>query len=279
MRCNFPPAGTPVDCAFSGGADSTSLLVLAKRHGLVVTAHHVDHGLRPSSSAEAEQAGSLARELGIEFTLCRVTVEAGANLEARAREARRRVIPANAMTGHTADDQAETVLMRLLRGSGMDGLSAMAPGRTHPILALRRFETEHVCQVSGLTPVSDPSNDSAVIWRNRIRSELLPIAAEIFQRDVVPILTRTADVLRDDAALLDELADTLDPTDAQAIAAAPVPLARRALRRWLTVGGYPPDAAAVERVLAVARGSQVACEISPGIRVQRTHQRLRFEPT
>ena len=253
--------------------------MLAKRHGLIVTAHHVDHGLRPSSVVEAQQAGALAHQLGIEFKLYCATVGAGANLEARAREARLRVMPANAMTGHTADDQAETVLMRLLRGSGMDGLSAMAPGRVHPILALRRFETEQVCQVSGLTPVSDPSNDSATIWRNRIRGELLPLAGQIFQRDVVPILTRTADVLRDDAALLDELAAALDPTDAQAIAAAPLPLARRAVRRWLTVGGYPPDAAAVERVLAVARGHQVACEISPRIRVQRTQQRLRIEPT
>ena len=78
-------------------------------------------------------------------------------------------------------------------------------------------------------------------------------------------------------APLDELAAAFDPTDAQALAAAPLPLARRAVRRWLTVGGYPPDVAAVERVLAVARGQQVACEISPGIRVQRTQQRLRFE--
>ncbi len=253
--------------------------MLAKRHRLVVTAHHVDHGLRPSSVVEAELAGSLAHQLGVECQIYRATLEPGANLEARARAARRQLIPANAMTGHTADDQAETVLMRLLRGSGMDGLSAMAPGPTHPILALRRSETEQVCQVAGLTPVSDPSNDSSAIWRNRIRGELLPLAGEIFQRDVIPILTRTADVLRDDAALLDELAAVLDPTDAQAIAAAPLPLARRALRRWLTVGGYPPDAAAIERVLDVASGNQVACEISPGIRVQRTQQRLRFEPS
>jgi tRNA(Ile)-lysidine synthase len=253
-------------------------LVLAQRHGLVVTAHHVDHGLRPGSVAEAEHARSLAQQLGVDFTLHRETVDAGPNLEARARQTRLRLIPANAMTGHTADDQAETVLMRLLRGSGIDGLSAMAPGVTHPILALRRFETERVCHVMELTPIHDPSNESATIWRNRVRRELLPLAGSIFQRDVVPILTRTADVLRDEAALLDELAAALDPTDAQAVAAAPVPLARRALRRWLTVGGYPPDAAAIERVLAVARGHQVACEIAPGIRVQRTQQRLRFEP-
>jgi tRNA(Ile)-lysidine synthase len=254
-------------------------LVLAKRHGLVVTAHHVDHGLRPSSSDEAEHAAHLAQQLDIAFRLYRETVDAGANLEARARDTRRRVLPTNAMTGHTADDQAETVLMRLLRGSGIDGLSAMAPGPTHPILGLRRFETEKVCQALGLSYIRDPSNESTMIWRNRVRGELLPLASEIFQRDVVPILTRTADVLRDDAQLLDELAAALDPTDARAIAAAPLPLARRALRRWLTSGGYPPDAAAIERVLEVARGHQVACELSPRLRVQRTQQRLRFEVT
>jgi tRNA(Ile)-lysidine synthase len=253
--------------------------VLAKRHGLIVTAHHVDHGLRPSSFVEAEHAAHLAQQLGVDFTLYRETVDGGANLEARARGTRRRVLPTNVMTGHTADDQAETVMMRLLRGSGIDGLSAMAPGQTHPILALRRFETEEVCQALGLSYIRDPSNESRTIWRNRIRSELLPLASEIFQRDVVPILTRTADVLRDDAELLDELAAALDPTDARAIAAAPLPLARRALRRWLTFGGYPPDAAAIERVLEVARGHQVACELSPGVRVQRTQQRLRFEAT
>jgi len=245
----------------------------------VVTAHHVDHGLRLGSSVEAEQAGHLARKIGVAFVLHRPPIDGSANLEARAREARRRVIPANAMTGHTADDQAETVLMRLLRGSGSDGLSAMEPGFVHPILALRRFETEQICDALELTPVHDPSNDSDVIWRNRVRHELLPLASDIFQRDVVPILARTADLLRDEAALLDELADLLDPTDAVIIASAPLPLARRALRRWLTVGGYPPDAAAIERVLAVASGHQVACEIAPGIRVQRGQQRLRFRRT
>lgn len=275
-RCTFPASGTEVDCAFSGGPDSTALIALAHHCGLIVTAHHVDHGLRSTSSAEAGLAAQLAEQISVAFVLHRPTLAGGGNLEARARHARRTVLPPNAMTGHTADDQAETVLMRLLRGSGVDGLSAMEPGSTHPLLGLRRHETEYACRALGLDPIRDPTNHSPGIWRNRVRHELMPLATDIFQRDVVPILTRTADVCRDDAALLDELASAIDPTDARAIAGSPVALARRALRTWLTQGGYPPDAASIERVLTVARGEHVACEVSPGIRVERTNQQLRF---
>ena len=111
-----------------------------------------------------------------------------------------------------------------------------------------------MCAALGLDPVDDQSNRSPAIRRNRIRHELLPLAADIAARDVAPILARTADLLRDEQRLLDALAAALDPTDARPLAAADPALARRAVRRWLTVDGYPPDAAAIERVLAVARG-------------------------
>lgn len=182
------------------------------------------------------------------------------------------------MTGHTADDQAETVLLRLLRGSGSDGLAAMEPGPRHPILALRRCETEALCAELGVEPVRDDSNRAGEMWRNRVRRELLPLATQIADRDLVPILTRTADLLRDDGAFLDELAAAIDATDARALAAAHPVLARRAVRRWLTEAGYPPDAAGVERVLAVAGGEAVACELAGGRRVERSRQRLRITP-
>src|SRR5215204_1982752 len=105
-RCSFPPAGTKVDCAFSGGADSTALLVLATAAGCDITAVHVDHGLRPQSAAEAAHARALATTLGVEFRLLSVDVAPGPNLEARARQARLAALPAGAMTGHTADDRA-----------------------------------------------------------------------------------------------------------------------------------------------------------------------------
>lgn len=275
-RCTFPPAGTDVAVAFSGGPDSTALVALACRARLVVAAHHVDHGLRPESAAEAERAGGIAAALGASFVLHTVSVVHGPNLEARARDARRAVLPDGAMTGHTADDQAETVLLRLLRGSGGDGLAAIRRGPAHPILALRRADTEAVCAALAIEPVRDPSNETWPGWRNRVRHELLPLAADIAGRDLVPILGRTAALLRDEQDLLDHLALALDPTDARAVAAAHPALARRALRRWLTGSGYPPDAAAIERVLAVARGEAQACELAGGHRIERSGQRFRM---
>jgi tRNA(Ile)-lysidine synthase len=275
-RCTFPPPGTRADCAFSGGPDSTALVALAVRAGLDVVAHHVDHGLRPESATEAGQAGELAERLGVPLVLHTVEVGLGANLEARARDARYQALPPHVMTGHTADDQAETVLLRLLRGTGGAGMAAIAPGRRHPILALRRAETLALSEALGLTAVCDPSNDSPAIARNRVRNELLPLANQIAGRDVVPLLARTAGLLRDDEQLLTELSGTIDPTDAKALVAAPPVLARRAIRRWLTVEGYPPDVATVERVMAVARGEATACELAGGRRLERTRQRFRI---
>ncbi|MEA2901755.1 MAG: tRNA(Ile)-lysidine synthase [Actinomycetota bacterium] len=278
-RCTFAAAGTVVTCAVSGGADSLALLLLAAASGCEVTAVHVDHGLRDGSAAEAAVVLAAAAAVGAGFRPERVEVAPGPNLEARARAARYQVLPADVLTGHTADDQAETVLLNLLRGAGLDGLAGIAPGPRRPILGLRRHETRALCQVMGLTPVDDPSNADPVHRRNRVRHELLPLVDAIAQRDVVAILARQAPLLRDEAELLDGLAAALDPTDARALAAAPVALARRAVRRWLGGGQeHPPDAAAVERVLVVARGQAKAAEVGGGRRVARTGQRLRLEP-
>lgn len=198
-------------------------------------------------------------------------------MEARAREARYAVLPADVLTGHTADDQAETVLLNMLRGASLAGLGAMRPGPLRPLLALRRADTVELCTTMGLAVVHDPSNLDPRHLRNRVRHEVLPLLADLAGRDMVPLLCRQADLARDDHDLLDVLAAALDPTDARALAAAPVPLARRAVRRWLT-DGYPPDAAAVERVLAVARGETEAAEIATGRRVSRHQQRLRASP-
>lgn len=273
-RCQFPAPGTPYPCAFSGGPDSTALIALARDAGCVPVAHHVDHGLRPTSADEAEHAAEIAARLGIEFVLHRVGLEPGANLEARARAARAAVLPPGAATGHTLDDQAETLMIRLLRGSGATGLSGMEAGPHHPLLLIRRRETAGLCAHLGIEPVRDPSNTDSELWRTRVRRELLPLAADIAARDVAPILARTADLLREDDQFLDALAAEIDPADARAVAAAPPVLARRALRRWLTDAGYPPDRAAIERVLAVARGEAVACELPGGRKVRRSGQRF-----
>lgn len=260
--------------AVSGGGDSVAMLALAVEAGLRVTAVHVDHGIRAEN--EADRVRDVARELGAGFRAERVAVAPGPNLEARARAARRNVLPEDAMTGHTADDQAETVLLNLTRGAGLDGLGAMRPGPTKPILALRRHETRTLCAERGLAVFDDPTNDDPTHRRNRMRHELLPLLDDIAARDVAALLARSASLLADDAALLDAFAAAIDPTDVRALTACPLPLARRSVRRWLVAASppYPPDAASVERVLAVARGEIRATEVCGGIRVGRSAGRL-----
>jgi tRNA(Ile)-lysidine synthase len=273
-RCTFPPAGTFVTCAFSGGPDSSALLVLAAAAGCQVTAIHVDHGLRPTSGADASRAAELAAAIGVAFERRTVDVEPGPNLEARARAARRAALPDDVLTGHTADDQAETVLINLLRGAGARGLSAMRPGATKPLLAVRRAETAALCAARGLEPIADPTNADPSFLRNRLRQDVIPLLNDVARRDVVPLLVRTADVLRDDDELLNLLADAVDPSDARAVAAAEPALARRALRRWISGAAYPPDLATLNRVLEVARGAVTGCELGGGRRLERHQQRL-----
>jgi tRNA(Ile)-lysidine synthase len=277
VRCRFPEPGTAVDCAVSGGPDSVCLVALAVAHGCRPTAWHVDHGLRPDSAAEAEVVAAIARHLGADWRSVRVDVAPGANLEARARSARYGALPAGVLTGHTLDDQAETVLVNLMRGAAASGLAAMRPDGRRPLLALRRAEThayaEAVAAAAGVTLVDDPSNRDVSHLRNRVRHELLPALSAAAARDLAPVLARQADLLRDESDLLDRLAAEIDPTDARALAVAPLALARRALRRWLS-GEHPPDGAAVERVLAVARGDALAADVGGGREVRRSAQRL-----
>jgi tRNA(Ile)-lysidine synthase len=271
-----------VTLAVSGGPDSLALLVLACSAGLDVLAVHVDHGLRDGSADEAAVVEVAAARWGARCERRRVHVAPGPNLEARARAARYGVLPADVLTGHTADDQAETLLLNLMRGAGLDGLAAMAGpgGARKPILGLRRHETRALCAAVGLDPVVDPTNELPVHRRNAVRHRLVPLLQEIAGRDPVPILVRQSRLLADDAAYLDTLAAGLDPTDVRAVREAPLPLARRALRRWLRAGSdderHPPSAGEIERVLAVVRGDVVACELAGGRRVARRDGRLRL---
>ncbi|MDQ6928431.1 MAG: tRNA lysidine(34) synthetase TilS [Actinomycetota bacterium] len=274
-RCTFPAPGTPVDCAVSGGADSVALLLLAVAAGCPVTAIHVDHGLRRGSASEADLVRDVAARVGASFRAERAVVGPGPNLEARARVARFAVLPPGVLTGHTADDQAETVVLNLMRGAGLDGLAGMSRAG-HPILGLRRRETRALCEDQGITPFEDPSNADPAFRRNRVRAELIPLLDQIAERDVAVVLARQAALLRDESQLLDELAADLDPTDARALARAPAPLARRALRNWLTAGSqHPPASATIERAFAVARGETLATDLGGGRRLARTEGRLR----
>ncbi len=275
-RCRFPPPGTEVDCAVSGGPDSTALLVLAVEAGLVATAWHVDHGLRSGSSAEGAMVARLAAGLGATARCVEAPVDVGPNLEARARDARRAVLPPGVLTGHTADDQAETVLVNLLRGAGVPGAAGIGSPERRPLLALRRRETRALCEDLGIQPLADPMNDDPRFVRNRIRHEVLPLLADVSGRDPVPLLARHAMRAAEATHLLSGLVADVDPTDVRALAELPDDLVRLALRGWLTRGadGLPPDSASVERVLDVARGRIRATEVVGGYRVVRSAGRL-----
>ena len=275
-RCNFPDQLTPA--AVSGGPDSMALMLLAFRAGCLGNVVHVDHGLRDDSANDFAVIESVTSALGISAQTIRVDVPHGPNLEARAREARYAVLPDNAMTGHTQDDQAETVIINLLRGSGTAGLSAMNPDSCHPLLDLRRAETHELCQQLGVKTVHDQTNSDPKYQRNRIRAEVIPLLNEVSSRDLVPVLARQADILRADDALLTQLATQIDPTDARALAAADPALAKRALRAWLA-NPYPPDSAAIERALAVARGESLGTDLGGGRHLSRHQQVLKISHT
>jgi tRNA(Ile)-lysidine synthase len=273
----------PVVVACSGGPDSLALLALAAAADLAPVAVYVDHGLRTESADDARVVARAAEQLGITGHAVSVHVEPGPNLEARARDARYEVLElarlhAGAsvlLVGHTADDQAETVLLNLLRGSASRGLGGMAVRRddvVRPLLRLRRADTEAVCVAVGLTPARDAMNDDPSYRRVWIRTEVLPALSAGAGRDLVPVLARQAEVLRTDSDYLDELARTAwppspDRAPAAALARLPLPLARRAVRQWL--GAPPPSLAEVERVLRVARGEVRATELVGGRRVER----------
>ena len=282
--CVFPMADE-LACAVSGGPDSVALAVLAVCSGRSrVVLHHVDHGLRPASSLEAHAVAALADRLGARFAAHTVRVAVGPTLEERAREARYAALPIDVATGHTADDLAETVLLHLLRGAGLDGVASMARpragGRQRPLLRLRRSDTVGFCADLGLETVRDPMNEDARFRRVRLRQELLPLMDDIAERDVAALLARHGEVVADDVELLDELSATVDPAKRWGLVGVAAPLARRALRRWLVDGGVgggrSVDTATIDRVMAVALGESLSCDLIGGWRAARTDGHLRL---
>ncbi|HCD38028.1 MAG TPA: tRNA lysidine(34) synthetase TilS, partial [Candidatus Omnitrophica bacterium] len=178
--------------AVSGGADSVALLhalvALAPAWRLRLSVLHVDHGLRPDAARDAEFVRALGARLGVPVEVARVAVSPRGSLEAAARAARYaalaaaadRVGAARIALGHTADDQAETVLMRMLRGSGLMGLAGILPRKKmgdfviiRPLLEIQRSEIETFLRLRKITPRIDITNQSEVYLRNRIRHKLL----------------------------------------------------------------------------------------------------------
>ncbi len=272
-RCNFPPSGTPVVCAVSGGADSSALLVLALAAGCLPSVVHVDHGLRTDSGDDAAAVVELCERLGVGCKVETVDVEPGANVEERARIARLGVVPDRALLGHTADDQAETLLLNLLRGAGPVGLAGMPADDRRPLLALRRSDTLAICELADIVPRHDPMNDDLSLRRVRVRDELLPLLDDIAERDVAPILARSAGLFAELADLVEALAADVDATDVRELNALSPVVARAALRKWIRDESgdlHPVDAAALERVMSVVRGEIVATEVPGGQRVSRS---------
>jgi tRNA(Ile)-lysidine synthase len=273
----------PVVVACSGGADSVALLALAVDARLSPVAVHVDHGLRPDSARDVDHVRALAQELGVELRVARLTLDAGPNLEARARDARyaaleRARVESGAevvLVGHTADDQAETVLLNVLRGAAASGIAGMAARHgtvVRPLLDSRRVATRRLCTDLGFAVLDDPMNDDRAFRRVAIRHDVLPHLSSLAERDLVPVLARQAAILRSESDFLDEMAvrawPGADGPRAATLVALPEALARRAVRRWL--GAPPPSMAEVERVLLVAGGHVRATELAGRRAVRRS---------
>jgi tRNA(Ile)-lysidine synthase len=308
----FAGLAPPVVVACSGGPDSLALLALAAEAGLCPVAVHVDHGARAGSAAEADVVADFAQRLGTGFAAERVAVPPGPNFEARAREARyealeraRERLGATAvLVGHSRDDQAETVLLNVLRGAGVPGLAGMPTRRgtiVRPLLDVPRADLAAVCARLGLSPIVDPMNADPAHRRVWLRREVIPALEAGAARDLRAVLARQAALARTDSDFLDELAEellaeagsgvespmetsgtkrpdsghffpSLPGLDAAVLAQAPKALARRAVRLW--VGTPAPSAGHVEEVLAVIHGERRAADLPGGVEVSRSGGRL-----
>jgi tRNA(Ile)-lysidine synthase len=257
--------------ALSGGADSTALLgVLAdlRSEGRLteVVALHVDHGLRAGSASDADACAEVCERLGVELRRATVTVQAG-NVQAAARKARYAALRSEARnsgatlvaTGHTRDDQAETVLLRLLRGAGARGLSGIPPRRgilVRPLIDRSRAEVLAYLEERGLPHLEDPTNATPRFLRNRVRAEVLPVLRALAPQ-VDRAIARAADLLRDDEKALAARGRRLVRRDAarvEDLLREPVAVRRRAVRAlWkrATGRGAGLEAHHVEDVLAL----------------------------
>ncbi|HEY3238033.1 MAG TPA: tRNA lysidine(34) synthetase TilS [Acidimicrobiia bacterium] len=284
VAADFDGLEAPVVVACSGGPDSTALLALAAAAGLAPTAVHVDHCARPGSAAEAGVVAGFAARLEAGFMAERAPTTPGPGFEARAREARyaaleraREALGATAvLVGHTRDDQAETVLLNILRGGATTGLAGIPPRRdriVRPLLGVPRAELAGLCARLGIDPLVDPMNADPAHRRVWLRREMIPALEETADRDLRALLARQAAVARGESNLLDDLAGEAllaagDPPSVDALAGLPEALARRVVRLWL--GPPAPSAGHIETVLGILVGRRRAADLPGGIRVVRS---------
>lgn len=284
--------------AVSGGADSLALAeataYAANRFKLRTRALVVDHGLQEGSAAVAEKAARTAVELGIDIAeVLTVDVTGPGGPEAAARKTRyaalRKAGGELVLLGHTLDDQAETVLLGLGRGSGPRSVSGMRPldppwGR--PLLAVGRAATVAACAALGVEPWTDPHNADPRFTRVRLRTEVMPLLEDVLAGGVAAALARTAAQLREDTEALDTLAADLftraavdGGLDVTVLAPAPPALRRRVMRRWLLDSGVPELTDAhlrgVDALVGRWRG-QGGVWLPGHLEVRRSHGRLRL---
>ncbi|SHN88879.1 hypoxanthine phosphoribosyltransferase [Geodermatophilus obscurus] len=310
VRPGLRASDRPVLAACSGGADSVALAAAlafeARSAGVRVGGITVDHGLQPGSAERAERTAQLLHGLGLDPVLVRrVAVGAGGGPEGAARTARYRALAAAAADlgtrvalGHTLDDQAETVLLGLGRGSGPRSVAGMVPERTadgttwwRPLLGVRRATTDEACADQGLAVWDDPWNADPAYTRARLRGEVLPLMEDVLGGGVAPALARTAELLREDLDALDELAAAElarlageagdGGLPARELGALPAALRRRVLRGWLRAAGVPDLQAvhlrAVEALVTRWRG-QGRVDLPDGAGALRTSGRLVLSP-
>jgi tRNA(Ile)-lysidine synthase len=292
-------AGPGVLVACSGGADSLALAAAvafeaARQDGCPYGLVTIDHGLQDGSAEQAQRVAALGYELGFDpVEIVRVEVGTAGGPEAAARAARYRALDAVAesldrhvLLGHTLDDQAETVLLGLGRGSGARSISGMRArsGRyRRPLLGIRRTTTEAACRALGLAWWDDPHNADPALQRVRLRREVLPLLEDVLQGGVAEALARTAAQLQDDQdALAGPALATLarvsgDELPVELLDAMPKAVRTRVLRHWALAGGaVEVTAAHVERLDALVthwRG-QRRIALPGGVGVRRRSDRL-----
>ena len=295
--------------ALSGGPDSLALAAglafEAPRAGLLAGAVIVDHGLQEGSEVVAETAAAQARELGLDPVIIRrVKVVPSAGPEADARTARYDALDSVArelgavavLLGHTLDDQAETVLLGLTRGSGATSLAGMSEINgiyRRPLLGIRRAQTVAACEDQGLTPWNDPHNQDSSYTRVRIRHEIMPVLENQLGPGVAEALARTAEQFKQDTFVLDQMAAEIMPTvfmpmlgettqsvqatlDVTALTGLPLAILNRVIRRAaLDVFGSSLSSVHTNAVARLITDWHGQGEVHvPGIRVERQGAQL-----
>ena len=274
-RLRLPPG--PFTVALSGGADSAALAFLALQREPTADALHVDHGL-PASGLLREAATAIAARLGMQLETVAVEVGDGPSPEDQARAARYEVLDGwrqTVVTAHTRDDNAETVLINLIRGTAARGLGGIPyhrpPHVFRPSLDVTRSETREIAALAGLPFRDDPMNYDPNVMRNRIRHEIVPRARELNPK-VIDALARAAFAITSDTSMLDSMVDGIDVVGGVAaglLVTLPRPLADRVLGRLITNCGVELTEDRLKRAWSVVEGRAARQDLAEGRSVVR----------